>query len=58
MVICNTNADDDGDNDDDDDDNACNGYDGKTGFRFLVFSSQVQKASSCTLSRPFSQNVK
>ena len=52
MLICNNNADDDGDNDDDDD-NACNGYDGKTGFPFLAFSSQVQKESSYTLSRPF-----
>ena len=51
MLICNTNADDDGENDDDDD--ACNGYDGKTGFRFLAFSSKVQKESSFTLSRPF-----
>ena len=53
MLICNTNADDDGDNDDDDDDNASNGNDGKTGFPFLAFSSQVQKESSCTLSMPF-----
>ena len=37
MLICNTNTDDDGDNDDDD--NACNGYDGKTAFPFLAFSS-------------------
>ena len=58
MVICNTNADDDGDNDNDDNGNACNGHDGKTGFPFLVFSSQVKKESRSTLSRPFSQNVK
>ena len=50
LALQNYQTDDDDDDDDDDNDTSITRI---TGFPFLAFSSQVEKESTCTLSRPF-----